>query len=104
MSHQWEEGGEDSDRLSEAMIFSLVCDRRGLIDSRQDTIHNLSDRDEKIQWDAATLPPFSLCAHTQTHKAFFFLLWAFSSIIYHLFYVPIQLSEIREVEQEKQQQ
>lgn len=73
-------GGEDGDRLSAAIIFLLACDRRCLTDRVHQTVHNLPDRDDRIQWDVGTLPPF---LHPNTHTGFFL-----SCLAFQLHYLP----------------
>lgn len=44
-----EGGGDDSDQLSEDMMFLLVCGRV-LTDRRHQTVNTLSGRDESVRW------------------------------------------------------
>lgn len=66
---------------SHVMIFLLVCDRGCLTDRRHQTVHNLSDRDERIQWDVGTPPPtLPLSPHTRLFSVLFCLSAPLSTI------------------------
>ena len=54
-------------------------------DKMHQTVHNLSDGDDRIQWGVGTQPPFS--TQTPEHTQLFSFLFGLSgSIIYHLLY------------------